>query len=128
MVATLETKNVCIAEDFAEEIGLSYGQYVNHRVSKVSRNNTKICSLLNPTSSAMGPLKETRVDARSGCSAAHSDHKLFRSGVVEGLSRLQKTIPYRWLCDERGSDLFEEITRLEDYYPTRAETAILRAR
>ena len=34
MVATLETKNVCIAEDFAEEIGLSYGQYVNHRVSK----------------------------------------------------------------------------------------------
>ena len=34
MVATLETKNVCIAEDFAEEIGLSYGQHVNHRVSK----------------------------------------------------------------------------------------------
>jgi hypothetical protein len=34
VVATLETKNVCIAEDFAEEIGLSYGQYVNHRVSK----------------------------------------------------------------------------------------------
>jgi hypothetical protein len=53
VVATLETKNVCIAEDFAEEIGLSYGQYVNHRVSKVSRNNTKICSLLNPTSFAM---------------------------------------------------------------------------
>ena len=58
----------------------------------------------------------------------HSDHKLFRSDVVEGLSRLQKTIPYRWLYDERGSDLFEEITRLEDYYPTRAEAAILRAR
>jgi hypothetical protein len=34
VVATLETKNVCIAEDFAEEIGLSYGQDVNHRVSK----------------------------------------------------------------------------------------------
>jgi hypothetical protein len=34
VVATLETKNLCIAEDFAEEIGLSYGQYVNHRVSK----------------------------------------------------------------------------------------------
>ena len=34
MVATLETMNICIAEDFAEEIGLSYGQYVNHRVSK----------------------------------------------------------------------------------------------
>jgi dimethylhistidine N-methyltransferase len=59
---------------------------------------------------------------------SHSDHNLFRSDVVEGLSRLQKAIPCRWLYDERGSDLFEEITRLEDYYPTRAETAILRAR
>ena len=34
MVATLETKNVCIAEDFAKEVGLSYGEYANHRVSK----------------------------------------------------------------------------------------------
>jgi dimethylhistidine N-methyltransferase len=59
---------------------------------------------------------------------SHSDRKLFRSDVIEGLSRLQKTIPCRWLYDERGSDLFEEITRLEDYYPTRAETAILRTR
>lgn len=57
----------------------------------------------------------------------HSDHNVFRSDVVEGPSRLQKTIPCHWLYDERGSDLFEEITRLEDYYPTRAETAILRA-
>src|SRR3954453_12144716 len=59
---------------------------------------------------------------------SQSNHNLFRSDVVEGLSRLRKTIPCRWLYDERGSDLFEEITRLEDYYPTRAETAILRAR
>jgi hypothetical protein len=35
VVATLKkTKNGCIAEDFAEEIRLSYGQYFNHRVSK----------------------------------------------------------------------------------------------
>jgi dimethylhistidine N-methyltransferase len=59
---------------------------------------------------------------------SHSDDNLFRFDVVEGLSRLQKKIPCRWLYDERGSDLFEEITRLEDYYPTRAETAILRTR
>jgi uncharacterized SAM-dependent methyltransferase len=52
----------------------------------------------------------------------HSEHILFRSDVVEGLSRLQKTIPCRWLYDERGSDLFEEITRLEDYYPTRGDS------
>lgn len=59
---------------------------------------------------------------------SHGDHNFFRADVVEGLSRLQKTIPCRWLYDERGSDLFEEITRLKDYYPTRVETAILRAR
>jgi L-histidine Nalpha-methyltransferase len=59
---------------------------------------------------------------------SQSDHSRFRSDVVEGLSRLQKTIPCSWLYDERGSDLFEEITRLQDYYPTRAETAILRTR
>lgn len=59
---------------------------------------------------------------------SRSDHSLFHSDVVEGLSRPQKTIPCRWLYDQRGSDLFEEITRLEDYYPTRAETEILRAR
>jgi dimethylhistidine N-methyltransferase len=53
----------------------------------------------------------------------------FLTDVVDGLSRvLQKTVPCRWLYDERGSDLFETITRLEEYYPTRAETAILRDR
>jgi dimethylhistidine N-methyltransferase len=50
----------------------------------------------------------------------------FRSAVLAGLSRPQKTIPCCWLYDERGSALFDEITRLEDYYPTRAETEILR--
>lgn len=59
---------------------------------------------------------------------SYSEQNLFRSDVVEGLSGPQKTLPCRWLYDERGSDLFEEITRLEDYYPTRAETAILRER
>lgn len=49
----------------------------------------------------------------------------FFSDVVGGLSRYQKTLPCRWLYDERGSDLFEAITRLPEYYPTRAETEIL---
>ncbi|WP_181171892.1 MULTISPECIES: L-histidine N(alpha)-methyltransferase [unclassified Mesorhizobium] len=56
-----------------------------------------------------------------------TDNSLIRSGVGEGLSRRQKAIPCRWLYDERGS-LFEDITRLEDYYPTRAEPSILRTR
>jgi dimethylhistidine N-methyltransferase len=49
----------------------------------------------------------------------------FRSEVACGLSRPQKSIPCRWLYDARGSELFEEITRLDAYYPTRAETEIL---
>src|SRR4029079_3266781 len=34
-------------------------------------------------------------------------------------------IPARWFYDHRGSELFEEITRLPEYYPTRTETALL---
>ncbi|MGE0701456.1 MAG: L-histidine N(alpha)-methyltransferase [Hyphomicrobiaceae bacterium] len=47
--------------------------------------------------------------------------------VVEGLSRPQKSLPSRYFYDARGSELFEEITRLPEYYPTRAETGILAA-
>ena len=50
----------------------------------------------------------------------------FRRAVVAGLSRPQKTIPSCWLYDDVGSELFEEITRLDEYYPRRAETEILR--
>ncbi|MEM7702980.1 MAG: L-histidine N(alpha)-methyltransferase [Pseudomonadota bacterium] len=52
----------------------------------------------------------------------------FRSDVLEGLSQTPKAIPARWLYDDAGSQLFEDITRLPEYYPTRAETEILRAR
>lgn len=50
----------------------------------------------------------------------------FREDVIAGLSTPQKTLPSRWLYDVRGSELFEAITGLEEYYPTRTETAILR--
>ena len=45
--------------------------------------------------------------------------------VREGLSRPFKELPAKYLYDERGSQLFEEITRLPEYYPTRAERSIL---
>ncbi|MES2365325.1 MAG: L-histidine N(alpha)-methyltransferase [Pseudomonadota bacterium] len=45
--------------------------------------------------------------------------------VREGLSRSHKTLPPKLFYDERGSTLFEEITRLPEYYPTRTEAAIL---
>jgi L-histidine N-alpha-methyltransferase len=45
-----------------------------------------------------------------------------------GLLARPRTLPTRYLYDEAGSALFERITRLPEYYPTRAETALLRAR
>ena len=52
---------------------------------------------------------------------------LFRSDVLSGLAQTPKRLPSRWLYDEQGSQIFEEITRLKEYYPTRTETGILRA-
>ena len=49
----------------------------------------------------------------------------FRADVLQGLSEPQKAIPARWFYDDVGSELFEEITQLPEYYPTRAETEIL---
>ena len=51
----------------------------------------------------------------------------FAADVLDGLGRPQKTLPCRWLYDDRGSQLFEEITDLPEYYPTRTETKILEA-
>jgi L-histidine N-alpha-methyltransferase len=48
-----------------------------------------------------------------------------RSDVLEGLLSEQKWLPPKWFYDKTGSALFEEITRLPEYYPTRAERAIL---
>ena len=50
----------------------------------------------------------------------------FRADVLAGLSARPRAIPARWFYDRRGSELFEDITRLPEYYPTRAEAAILR--
>jgi L-histidine N-alpha-methyltransferase len=59
---------------------------------------------------AGGPLAGLAADARMGLSAPF------------------KELPPKYFYDERGSQLFEEITRLPEYYPTRAERAILAAR
>jgi dimethylhistidine N-methyltransferase len=55
-------------------------------------------------------------------------YEAFRTDVLAGLAQAHKTLPSRWLYDDRGSELFEAITRLDEYYPTRTETAILTAR
>ncbi|THA35197.1 L-histidine N(alpha)-methyltransferase [Streptomyces sp. A1277] len=51
-----------------------------------------------------------------------------RADVLHGLTRQPKTLPPKWFYDARGSELFEEITRLPEYYPTRAEREILSGR
>ncbi|WP_432014918.1 L-histidine N(alpha)-methyltransferase [Streptomyces cucumeris] len=51
-----------------------------------------------------------------------------REDVTDGLTRTPKRLPPKWFYDARGSELFEEITRLPEYYPTRAEREILIAR
>jgi len=48
--------------------------------------------------------------------------------VREGLSRAQKELSPKFFYDRRGSELFEEITRLPEYYLTRAERALLTSR
>ena len=52
----------------------------------------------------------------------------FRADVLNGLSEPIPAIPARWFYDRRGSELFDDITRLPSYYPSRTETALLEAR
>ena len=49
----------------------------------------------------------------------------FRTDVLAGLAAPIPAIPARWLYDRRGSELFEKITGLAEYYPTRIETELL---
>jgi L-histidine N-alpha-methyltransferase len=48
-----------------------------------------------------------------------------RADVRTGLTASPKWLPPKWFYDAHGSELFEEITRLPEYYPTRAERAVL---
>jgi L-histidine N-alpha-methyltransferase len=50
-----------------------------------------------------------------------------RADVLAGLTAAPRTLRPRWFYDERGSELFDEITRLPEYYPTRTERALLAA-
>jgi len=50
----------------------------------------------------------------------------FRDDVLAGLSAPIRAVPACWLYDRRGSELFEQITGLPEYYPTRTETALLK--
>jgi L-histidine Nalpha-methyltransferase len=51
----------------------------------------------------------------------------FRQDVLAGLSRRPRSIPARWFYDRAGSELFEAITQLPEYYLARAERSLLSA-
>jgi dimethylhistidine N-methyltransferase len=50
----------------------------------------------------------------------------FREDILAGMSSSPKRLPSKYLYDRRGSELFERICELEEYYPTRTELAIMR--
>ena len=55
----------------------------------------------------------------------HPDLSHSREEILAGLQTTQKTVNPKWFYDEYGSQLFDQITRLPEYYPTRTEVAIL---
>ncbi len=68
-----------------------------------------------------GPTLDVYLDDRDLTRSLHADARA-------GLTATPKWLPPKWFYDARGSELFEEITRLPEYYPTRAERAILARR
>lgn len=60
------------------------------------------------------------------CIDAGSAGEALRRDVAAGLGATPKSLPPKWFYDSVGSDLFDQITRLPEYYPTRAESEILR--
>jgi dimethylhistidine N-methyltransferase len=66
-------------------------------------------------------------DAVAPLSGHDTGTEAFARDVLDGLSRPVKAIPCVWLYDRRGSELFEDITTLDEYYPTRTETRLLAA-
>ncbi|GGX75518.1 L-histidine N(alpha)-methyltransferase [Streptomyces anandii] len=70
----------------------------------------------------MSPFRTTRTLPEDAMAAA------LRADVQHGLTADPKTLPPKWFYDAHGSELFERITELPEYYPTRAEREILAAR
>ncbi|MFK4144798.1 L-histidine N(alpha)-methyltransferase [Streptomyces sp. NPDC004065] len=70
----------------------------------------------------MSPFRITRTLPEDAMAAA------LRADVQEGLTADPKSLPPKWFYDAHGSELFERITELPEYYPTRAEREILAGR
>jgi dimethylhistidine N-methyltransferase len=66
-------------------------------------------------------LARTEIDTDDSSAPQQS----FREQIISGLTRRPKVLPAKFLYDKQGSQLFEQICRLPEYYPTRTETGIL---
>lgn len=73
----------------------------------------------------MSPVLTPRIDVHL---AGDWRQRALAADVAEGLATRPRSLPPKWFYDERGSRLFDEITRLPEYYPTRREREILLAR
>jgi L-histidine Nalpha-methyltransferase len=70
------------------------------------------------------PMRNLSFSVLAEASVVSSQNGFLRD-VLSGLASAQKAIPPRWFYDQEGSRLFEDITRLPEYYPTRCERQIL---
>jgi L-histidine Nalpha-methyltransferase len=70
------------------------------------------------------PMRNPSFPMLAESSLASSQNEFLRDALA-GLASRQKAIPPRWFYDQEGSRLFEDITRLPEYYPTRCERQIL---
>ncbi len=71
------------------------------------------------------PILDSNTFSTTRSTVADDPRATFLSDVLEGLQRPQKTLPAKYFYDEAGSQLFEAICELEEYYPTRTEVAIM---
>jgi dimethylhistidine N-methyltransferase len=69
----------------------------------------------------------TAVQAAPRAAASIATNEIFAADVLEGLAAKPKRLPPKYFYDLAGSALFERITQLPEYYPTRCEVALLRA-
>ena len=89
-----------------------------------------------PASTQKGPLRNGREPSAGAQSERHPERHpesdsepasddLLLADVLEGLGRTSKTLPCKYLYDAQGSRLFDQITELEEYYPTATERTIM---
>lgn len=90
-----------------------------------SNQTTLSVSELDPKHSSL--LEERlQIERLHNISAPSEDETKLGSDVIQGLTQTAKTLPPKYFYDDRGSQLFEQICELPEYYPTRTEASILR--